>query len=133
MHQADKSNGGECRWQQYSVNSEGGLLRTFDQIAGKQLAAFLLERGTKDAQVPELVREILSQAVKQFPGWIIQVAIICHLTAKYRGDVYRYLAKVVGDCQTADDLAQETFLRAMSIIRKGGLAQEQGSRRASLE
>jgi RNA polymerase sigma factor (sigma-70 family) len=120
MHLADKSKGGEGPCQHDPSNSDGGLLKTFEHLAGQQLAAFLRERGREDAQIPHLVMEILSQAVKQFPGWITQVALICHLTAKYRGDVHRYLARIIGDFQTADDLAQETFIRAMSIIRKGG-------------
>jgi len=105
-----------------SISEQSTLRGVFSRCAQGMLTTILRERETSEDRLPQLLSDILEEAVKQFPRWITQVAIISHLSSQYRNDVHSYLARIVGDAQTADDLTQDTFINAMVAIRKGGHA-----------
>lgn len=95
------------------------LREIFRRHAEATLASLFQERAVPPDHHTQLLSLALDEAVKQFPKWITQVALICHVSAQYRNDVYSYLASMVGDSQTADDLTQETFVKVMIAVRKG--------------
>jgi RNA polymerase sigma factor (sigma-70 family) len=119
MHSADNSidpvKAGHDSSRQQSI-----LRGVFRLSAEGMLTALLRERETKEDRIPHLLSEIVDEAAKQFPRWIGQVAIISQISTQYREEVHSYLARIVGDAQTADDLTQDTFIKAMIAIRKGG-------------
>jgi RNA polymerase sigma factor (sigma-70 family) len=120
MHLANNSNDGGRPLRDRSLNCKQAILRSmFSRCTEGLLTAFLRERETNEDQIPHLLTEILDEAVKQFPSWVKQVALICHLTLHYRNDVHGFLNGLVRDRQAADDLTQDTFINAMIAIRKG--------------
>src|SRR5580698_7621417 len=73
-----------------STRERAFLRRMFARHADGRLTAFFREHCITEEQEPQLLTETLSEAVKQFPWWITQVAFICHLTSHYRRDVHGY-------------------------------------------
>ena len=96
------------------------LRGAFRSCADGMLTALLRERETSEDRIPQLLSGIVDEAAKQFPLWIGQLAVISQISTQYRDEVYSFLARIVGDSQTADDLTQDTFINAMIAIRKGG-------------
>jgi RNA polymerase sigma factor (sigma-70 family) len=122
MQMANNSNDGAPPLRDRSLICEQAILRRmFSHCTEGMLMAFLREREAREEQIPQLLTEILDETVKQFPCWVKQVALICHLTLHYRDDVYGFLIGLVRDRQAADDLTQDTFINAMIAIRKGSL------------
>lgn len=96
MHLASNSDEGAPPLRERSLNCERAILRgMFSRCTEGILTTFLREREAREEQIPQLLTEILDEAVKQFPGWVKQVALICHMTLHYHNDVHGFLTRLV--------------------------------------
>jgi RNA polymerase sigma factor (sigma-70 family) len=72
-----------------------------------------------EGQKKTLEHQIIEEAVRQAPRWLSEIAFACLLGTCYRRYVHAFFRQRVCCLSTAEDLTQQTILKALNAIRSG--------------
>jgi RNA polymerase sigma-70 factor, ECF subfamily len=92
-----------------------GLRVILQAMLGNLLKTSGLGAGSQES----LLHQTLEEAIRQFPHWLKGIAFSCEFCLQYRKNVLAVIRRKIRCRTIADDLVQETFLRALQAVRSG--------------